>query len=100
MSMEKVVVRCALCSYEVLTYSDAVEALEGGSRCLLCHGKLDGEALKKAVDSWEDEAILEEGRTRAADKSEWLEENEWIEGDMDFGDEGEDDEVDPEIPGV
>ncbi|MGB0951966.1 MAG: hypothetical protein ACPG31_01960 [Planctomycetota bacterium] len=98
--MDKVVVCCALCSYEVVTYSDAVEALEGGARCLLCHGKLDGEALKKAVDHWEDEAILEEGRTRAQDKSEWLEENEWIEGDMDFGDEGEDDEEDLDLPGA
>lgn len=100
MSLDKVVVCCSLCSYEVLTYSDAVEALEGGARCLLCHGKLDGEALKKAVDAWEDEAILEEGRTRAKDKSEWLEENEWIESDMDFGDEGEDDEEDPALPGA
>lgn len=99
MSSKKIVVHCPLCSYEVLSYSDAVEALEGGARCLLCHGKLDGAALKSMVDNWEDEAILEEGRTQAADKSEWLEENEWVEGGMDFGDEGEDEEEDLGISG-
>lgn len=94
MSPKKAVVQCPLCSYEVCTYSDAVEALEGGSRCLLCHGRLDGEALQQAVDSWSDETILEEGRAQALDKSEWIEESEWIEGGMDFGDEGEDEEED------
>jgi hypothetical protein len=92
MSAAKIVVRCPLCSYEVMTYSDAVEALEGGAKCLLCTGNLDQEALQRAVDHWEDEAILEEGHARALDKSEWLEENEWIEGGMDFGDEGEEEE--------
>jgi hypothetical protein len=76
----------------VITFSDAVEALEGGSLCLLCGGKLDGEALKKAIDSWENSAIMTEGREQALDKSEWLEENEWVEGGHDFGDEGEDDD--------
>lgn len=99
MSAAKIVVRCPLCSYEVMTYSDAVEALEGGAKCLLCAGSLDQEILQHAVDHWEDEAILEEGRTQALDKSEWLEENEWIEGGMDFGDEGEDEEEDLSTPG-
>ncbi len=94
MNAKKVVVQCPLCSYEVLTFSDAVEALEGGGRCLLCHGKLDSEALQTAVDQWDDAAILEEGHTQAQDKSEWMEENEWVESGMDFGDEGEDEEED------
>ena len=98
MSTAKIVVRCPLCSYEVMTYSDAVEALEGGAKCLLCAGSLDKEVLQHAVDHWEDQAILEEGRTQAADKSEWLEENEWIEGGMDFGDEGEDDDENLDLP--
>ncbi|MDA0667243.1 MAG: hypothetical protein O3A95_03525 [Planctomycetota bacterium] len=90
MSAAKIVVRCPLCSYEVMTYSDAVEALEGGAKCLLCAGSLDQETLRRAVDHWEDKAILKEGHTQALDKSEWLAENEWTEGGMDFGDEGED----------
>ena len=89
-----VVVTCPLCSYTVVTFSDAVEALEGGGLCLLCGGKLDSAALKKAIDGWKNLDILAEGKVQAIDKSEWLEENEWVEGGHDFGDEGEDEEED------
>ena len=98
-SPSDVVVTCPLCSYTVITFSDAVEALEVSGLCLLCGGKLDRAALEKAIDSWENSAILVEGREQALDKSEWLEENEWVEGGHDFGDEGEDEDDDDAWPG-
>jgi hypothetical protein len=88
----EIVVTCPLCSYAVITFSDAVEALEGGGLCLLCGGNLDSEKLRKAIDTWKNDSVLAEGRERALDKSEWLEQNEWVESGHDFGDEGEDEE--------
>ena len=85
-------VTCPLCRYAVSSFSDAVEALEGGARCLLCGGQLDEVALTAAVDGWKEEEILQEGVSRALDKSEWLEEEEWVESGHDFGDEGEDED--------
>jgi hypothetical protein len=90
------VTTCSLCGYEVVTYSDAVEALESGSKCLLCGGALDGAKLKHAVDHWDDLDILDEGRARALDEQEWHEDQEWVDSGHDFGDEGEDEE--DEIP--
>ena len=77
--------------------AEALEALEGGSVCLLCGGQLDQEQLQAAVDGWKDEAILEEGGQRAETEGAYLdEEEEMFEGTPDFGDEGEDEE-DPVI---
>jgi len=94
MPSPETVVTCPGCSYTVITFSDAVEVLEGGCLCLLCGGKLDRAALESAVDSLETRAILVEGRTQALEKGEWHKENEWIEGGHDFGDEGEDEDGD------
>jgi len=88
---------CPHCGYEIGAYAEALEALEGGSVCLLCGGQLDPEQLQAAVDGWKDESILEEGGQRAETEGAYLdEEEEMFEGSPDFGDEGEDEE-DPVI---
>lgn len=84
---------CPHCGYEIGAFAEALEALEGGSVCLLCGGQLDQERLQAAVDGWKDEVILEEGRQRAETEGSYLEEEEeMFEGTPDFGDEGEDEE--------
>jgi hypothetical protein len=100
MPSPETVVTCPGCSYAVITFSDAVEILEGGCLCLLCGGKLNRAALENAIDAWETRAIWVEGRAQALEKDEWLKENEWIEGGHDFGDEGEDDDDDESWPGA
>lgn len=88
---------CAHCGYEIGAYAEALEALEGGSVCLLCGGQLDAEKLQAAVDNWPDASIVEEGEKRAETEGAYLdEEEEMFEGTPDFGDEGEDEE-DPVI---
>lgn len=86
-------VECAHCGYEIATYSEAVEALEGGGRCLLCGGSLDTAELQEVVDAWEDEEIVEEGRARGETEADVDEEEDLFEGVPDFGDEGEDEPV-------
>lgn len=92
MSGGKTITTCGLCGYEVVTYSDVVEALESGSKCLLCGGSLDIEKLKHAADHWDDLEILKEGGARALDEQEWHDDQEWVDSGHDFGDEGEDDD--------
>ncbi|MCH2101627.1 MAG: hypothetical protein MK209_06865 [Planctomycetes bacterium] len=88
---------CPHCGYEIGAYAEALEALEGGSVCLLCGGELDQEQLQAAVDGWEDKSVLEEGKKRAETEGVYLdEEEEILEGTPDFGDDGEDEE-DPVI---
>lgn len=88
---------CAHCGYEIGTYAEALEALEGGAICLLCGGALDRDALAAAVDAWSDERVAEEGELRAETEGALLdEEEELLDGSPDFGDEGEDEE-DPVI---
>jgi len=82
---------CSQCQYEIATFSEAVEALEGGARCLLCGGSLSTDALTKAVDSWSDTKVAEEGALRAEAEADVQEEEEVLfEGTPDFGDDGED----------
>ena len=84
---------CPQCGYEIVTFAEAVEALEGGSRCLLCGSDLKKDALTKAVDSWQDEAVESEGEQRAETEGEYLAEEESLfEGTPDFGEEGEEEE--------
>lgn len=92
MSLPPTRVVCPHCSYEIVTYTEALEALEGGARCLLCGGELDRGELERAVDGWKDEALLEEGAVRADDGGAEVEEDSLFEGVPDFGDEGEDEE--------
>lgn len=88
---------CSHCGYQIGAFAEALEALEGGSICLLCGGSLDEEKLRAAVDGWKDAKILAEGQQRAETEGEFLdEEEELLEGSPDFGDEGEDEE-DPMI---
>jgi len=90
----KAITSCSLCGYEVVTYSDVVEALESGAKCLLCGGRLDPEKLKHAAEHWDDLDILKEGSARARDEQEWHDDQEWVDSGHDFGDEGEDDAED------
>jgi hypothetical protein len=84
---------CAHCGYEISTYSETLESLEGGGICLLCGGEMDCEQLSTQVDAWRDGSILAEGEQRAETEGEFLdEEEELLEGTPDFGDEGEDEE--------
>ncbi|MCH2112834.1 MAG: hypothetical protein MK213_08250 [Planctomycetes bacterium] len=83
---------CTHCGYEIGGFTEALEALEAGALCLLCGGSLDANALEIAVDGWKDEAIMKEGRLRAADEADSAEEMEALEAGPDFGDEGEDEE--------
>ncbi len=84
---------CPHCGYEIATYSETLESLEGGGICLLCGGEMDVEALTAQVDGWRDASILAEGEQRAETEGEFLdEEEELFEGTPDFGDEGEDEE--------
>jgi transcription initiation factor IIE alpha subunit len=84
---------CPECGYEIVTFAEAVEALEGGGRCLLCGSNMDKETLATAVDSWQDEAVESEGEQRAETEGEYLAEEESLfEGTPDFGEEGEDEE--------
>jgi len=84
---------CPECGYEIVTFAEAVEALEGGGRCLLCGSNMDKETLATTVDSWQDEAVESEGEQRAETEGEYLAEEESLfEGTPDFGEEGEDEE--------
>ncbi len=84
---------CKHCGYEIATYSETLESLEGGGICLLCGGDMDSAALAAQVDAWRDASILAEGEQRAETEGEFLdEEEELFEGTPDFGDEGEDEE--------
>ena len=84
---------CPQCQYEIATFSEAVEALEGGARCLLCGGSLNATALTEAVDSWSDSEVTEEGELRAEAETDVQEEEALLEGTPDFGDDGEEDPV-------
>lgn len=86
-------VECPHCGYEIATYSEAVEALENGARCLRCGGGVALPQLEEAVDSWSDERTLEEGARRARMEGDDDGEDDLFEGVPDFGDEGEDDPV-------
>lgn len=84
---------CPHCGYAIGAFAEALEALEAGGICLLCGGQLDQEQLRAAVDGWKDEAVLIEGAQRAEFEGEFLdEEEELLDGNPDFGDEGEDEE--------
>ena len=85
-------VSCPHCEYEIATYSEALEALEGGGRCLLCGGAIDEKLLSAAVDAWKDEDLLKEGEQRAEAEKDVAQEDSLFEGVPDFGDEGEDEE--------
>jgi hypothetical protein len=74
------------------SYSESVEAVENGGKCLLCGGELDLERLKILVASWSDAEVIAEGATRAEDDEELEEEELWLDSGPDFGDDGEDDE--------
>ncbi|MBC8328635.1 MAG: hypothetical protein H8E31_07800 [Planctomycetes bacterium] len=84
--------KCLQCEYEISSFTEALEALEGGCRCLLCGSQLAREELVAAVDRWKDEELLRVGEQRAQTESEFAEEEELHEGVPDFGDEGEDEE--------
>lgn len=90
--MNSPAVECAHCGYEIASFTEALEALEGGGRCLLCGGDIAKEALERAVDNWSDEKLIQEGKSRADQESEVMEEEELLEGGPDFGDDGEDEE--------
>lgn len=83
---------CPHCGYEIGTYSEALEALEGGALCLLCGGPLQEDALEQAVDSWREADIFLEGQNRAEAEAELEEDEDLFEGVPDFGDEGEEEE--------
>lgn len=84
--------RCPNCQYEIRTYSEAVEALEAGARCLTCSAGLDQAALEAWLDAWTDEEVLAEGAERAAAEVDLDEEEALFDGIPDFGDEGEEEE--------
>jgi len=92
MSDPVLVMECRHCGYEISSFTEALEALESGGRCLLCGGVLDRDELVKAVDGWKDADLIREGEERAATEAEFAEEEELHEGSPDFGDEGEDEE--------
>ncbi|RMH05326.1 MAG: hypothetical protein D6702_00625 [Planctomycetota bacterium] len=83
---------CSHCGYEITTYTEAVESLESGCRCLLCGGELPRAALEEAIDGWSDEALFAEGGRRAEDEAELAPDLEQEEADPDFGDEGEEED--------
>ncbi len=84
---------CPHCGYELATYAESLESLEGGGVCLLCGGEMNIEQLAKLVDAWKDDAVMVEGDLRAETEGEFLdEEDELFDGTPDFGDEGEDEE--------
>jgi len=82
---------CPDCGYEITQFSEAVEALEGGSDCPMCGADLDEEALAAAVDGWDDFLALREGAERAEDAAALGEEEKWVETGPDYGDDGEED---------
>lgn len=92
MSAEGISLACTDCGYEIVQYAEAVEALEGGAVCPMCGEPLDVEALERAVDGWDDFQALREGSERAEDLAALGEEEEWLAGGPDYGDEGEEDE--------
>jgi len=81
---------CPACGYEMASYSESVEAVENGGKCLLCGGELDLERLTILVASWSDTEVIAEGASRAEDEEELEEEELWLDSGPDFGDEGED----------
>ncbi len=84
---------CPHCGYEMATFSETLESLEGGGICLLCGGEMEIEQLTIQVDAWKDASVLAEGELRADTEGEFLdEEEEMFEGTPDFGDEGEDED--------
>ncbi len=83
---------CTHCGYEISSFTEALEALEGGCRCLLCGGELSRTELEAAVDGWKDDRLLSEGEQRAETEADLAEEEDLHEGVPDFGDEGEDEE--------
>ncbi len=85
-------VPCPHCGYEIATFAELLEALEGGARCLLCGGALEPGGLEAALDAWSDEELLAAGEEKAEIEEEIAGEEELFEGTPDFGDEGEDEE--------
>jgi len=85
-------VLCPHCSYEISSYTELVEVLESGGHCLLCGGIVAEEPLRSALDAFTDEEILAAGVQRAEDEADLAEEENTLEGDPDFGDEGEEEE--------
>lgn len=83
---------CPACGYEIVTYAEAVEAIENGGKCLLCGGGLDEVGLRQLVERWSDAEILDEGAQRAEDEEEFAEEEAWLDSGPDFGDDGEEED--------
>ncbi|PCH83584.1 MAG: hypothetical protein COB96_00495 [Planctomycetota bacterium] len=83
---------CQHCGYQISTFTEALESLESGGKCLLCGGSIDSEKLAKVVDSFSDSELLSEGSERAEEEGDLAEEDEFIAGPQDFGDDGEDEE--------
>lgn len=83
---------CPHCGYEIGSFTEALEALESGCRCLLCGGSLDRADLEELVDRWEDEQLIREGVERSRADEDQAEEENLFEGVPDFGDDGEDEE--------
>ncbi|KAA3615166.1 MAG: hypothetical protein DWQ01_00130 [Planctomycetota bacterium] len=87
--MPPVPYECPHCGYEIATYSEGLEALESGARCLLCGSQLQEEALARMVDSWSEADLFQEGQDRAEAEAELEDDEDLCEGIPDFGDEGE-----------
>ena len=87
-------VQCPHCDYALASFSELIEALEGGGKCLLCGGLIEKKELSTTADLFSAEDIAIEGRDKAKAEAGIAQEEDLLESSPDFGDEGED-EADP-----
>lgn len=89
---ERLTIQCPHCGYGLVSFAEAVEALEAAGACSMCGGIIPVELLEAAVELWADGDLLGEGRLRAADEAGLAEEEAWESAGPDFGDDGEEDD--------
>lgn len=88
----KLTIQCPHCGYGLVSFAEAVEALEAAGACSMCGGIIPLELLEAAVELWADADLLKEGSERAADEAGLAEEEAWESAGPDFGDDGEEDD--------
>ena len=93
---ERLTIACPHCGYGLASFAEAVEALEAAGACSMCSGIIPLELLEAAVELWSDAELLQEGGQRAHDEAGLAEEEDWESAGPDFGDDGEEDDEEPE----
>lgn len=85
-------IQCPHCGYGLLSFTEAVEALEAAGACAMCGGIIPTELLEAAIELWTDAELLREGSLRSVDEAGLAEEESWESAGPDFGDDGEEDD--------